>query len=157
MHPMLILLAAIAIPAGAYGLFAPGHTRPCFVSGASSFQIVPDATSSDVRVRIASDAPRPDLRMQLVDRPEIADFVLVDDFGSSAETGCPPSTPIRTVALDDRSAAPDVTVNLSADTGADYRIYIRSTRFLHHQAAALLAAIWQSDRRGETTGSIARR
>ena len=157
MHQVLILLAAIAIPAGAYGLFAPGNIRPCFVSGAAAFQIVPDAASSDVRVRIATDAPRPDLRMQLVDRPEIADFVLVDDLGTSPDAGCPSSQRIRTVALDDRSAAPDVTVNLSPDTSADYRIYIRSARFSQRQAAALIAAVWTSDRRGETTGSIARR
>jgi hypothetical protein len=153
---MLILLAAVAISGGAYSLLAPGPARPCFVSGAATFQIVADAAVSDFRVRIARDAPRPDLRMQLVDRPEIADFVLVDD-GAGAESACPSSTPIRTVALDDQAAAPDVLVQLSPDNAADYRIYIRSARFSQHEAAALLAAIWKSDRRGEVTGSIARR
>lgn len=156
MHQMLILSAVVAIPAAAYGVLAPSKAAPCFVSGAATFQIVRDAAAPDFRVRIASDTPRPDLRMQLVDRPEIADFVLVDD-GGSAETACPSSTPARTVALDEQSATPDVMVRLSSDTGADYRLYVRSARYSQYEAAALLAAIWQSDRRGEVTGSIARR
>jgi len=48
-----------------------------------------------------------------------------------------------------------VTVRLSAEGGpADYRIYVHSVRFSHQDAAALLAAMWKSDREREATGSI---
>ena len=49
---------------------------------------------------------QPDLRMQLVDRAEIADFVLVDDFSGTEPAPCRSSTPIRTVTLDADTASP---------------------------------------------------
>ena len=44
---------------------------------------------------------------------------------------------------------PDVTVRLSAEGPADYTIYVHSARFSQQDAAALLAAIWQAERRRE--------
>lgn len=149
---MLIALAAIAAPAAAYSMMVvPPKPLPisnCFASGASTYQIVANAAAPDYRIRIDSAAAQPDLRMQLVDRPEYADFVLVDDFSGSEPSPCRSSTPVRTVTLDGVAAKPDVTVHLSADAkGADYRIYVRSTRFSQQDAAALLAAMWKADQR----------
>ena len=88
--------------------------------------------------------------MQLVDRAEIADFVLVDDFSGKEPAPCRSSTPIQTVTLDADTAKPDVTVNLSADAAAaDYKIYVHSVRFSQQDAAALLAAMWKTDQRRE--------
>jgi hypothetical protein len=147
---MLIALAAIAAPAAAYSMMAvPPKPQPvsnCFASGASTYQIVTNAAAPDYRIRIDSAAAHPDLRMQLVDRPEHADFVLVDDFSGEPST-CKSATPVRTVTLDGASGKPDVTVHLSADAkGADYRLYVRSARFSQQDAAALLAAMWKADR-----------
>lgn len=149
MRKMLIALAAIAAPAAAYSMMAvPPKPLPlsnCFASGASTYQIVSNAAAPDYRIRIDSAAAQPDLRMQLVDRPEYADFVLVDDFSGSEPSTCKSSTPVRTVTVDG-AAQPDVTVHLSADAkGADYRLYVRSTRFSQQDAAALLAAMWKAD------------
>ena len=80
----LVLFAAIAVPAAAYATFAPRPDSLCFASGTTTYRIAPDAAASDFRVKIVDGAVRPDLRMQLVDRPEIADFVLVDDFSAGA-------------------------------------------------------------------------
>ena len=148
---MLIALAAIAAPAAAYSMMAvPPKPLPlsnCFASGASTYQIVANAAAPDYRIRIDSAAASPDLRMQLVDRPEHADFVLVDDFSGEPST-CRSSTPVRTVTVDGTVGKPDVTVHLSADAkGADYRLYVRSTRFSQQDAAALLAAMWKADQR----------
>src|SRR5262249_6092221 len=93
------------------------------------------------------------LRMQLVDRPEHADFVLVDDFSGGAPATCRSSTPIRTVTVDDTAGKADVTVQLSTDgKGADYRLYVRSARFSQQDAAALLAAMWKADQRHRLAG-----
>jgi hypothetical protein len=91
--------------------------------------------------------------MRLVDRPEIADFVLVDDF-SAGSGPCRSATRIQTVRID--AEAPDVTVALSAGAGrADYTLYVHSVRFSQQDAAALLAAIWKAEKRREiVTGSI---
>ena len=119
MRKMLIAIAAIAAPAGAYSMMAvPPKSLPlsnCFASGASTYQIVTNSAAPDYRIRIDSTAARPDLRMQLVDRPEHADFVLVDDFSGNEPSTCKSSTPVRTVTLDGAAGKPDVTVHLSAD------------------------------------------
>jgi hypothetical protein len=145
---VFVLAAALAVPAAAYAMKAAPKQPLCFASGASTYQIVTNVTAPDYRIRIDAEAARPDLKMQLVDRPEHADFVLVDDFSSSEPRTCKSSTPIRTVTLDAATGLPDVTVKLSADTkGADYRLYVHSARFSQEDAAALLAAMWKADQR----------
>ena len=151
MRKVLILAAALAVPAAAYAMKAAPATPkqpPCFASGASTYQIVTNAAAPDYRIRIDAGAIRPDLRIQLVDRAESADFVLVDDFSGNESGACKSSTPIRTVTLDAATSKPDVTVHLSADAkGADYRLFVHSARFSQQDAAALLAAMWKADRR----------
>jgi hypothetical protein len=155
----LVLIAAVAIPAAAHSTFAPTGEGLCFASGATTYQIARNVASPDFRIRIAGDAAnsgqRPDLRMQLVDSAEIADFVLVDDFSGNEPAPCRSSTPVRTVALDAETAKPDVTVDLSANADVpDYKIYVHSVRFSQQDAAALLAAMWKTGQRREATGSI---
>jgi hypothetical protein len=148
MRKILILAAALAVPAAAYAMKAAPKQPLCFASGASTYQIVASATAPDYRIRIDADALRPDLRMQLVDRAENADFVLVDDFSGNEPSTYKSSTPIRTVTLDAAAGTPDVTVQLSADAkGADYRLYVHSARFSQQDAAALLAAMWKANQR----------
>jgi hypothetical protein len=147
---ILVLTAALAVPAAAaaYAMKATPKQPLCFASGASTYQIVTNVTAPDYRIRIDAEAARPDLKMQLVDRPEHADFVLVDDFSSSEPRTCKSSTPIRTVTLDAAAGKPDVTVQLSADAkSADYKLYVHSARFSQQDAAALLAAMWKADQR----------
>jgi hypothetical protein len=151
----VILVAALAVPAAAHSTFAPSKQNLCFASGATTYQIARNATAPDFRIKIADDTAHADLRMQLVDRAEIADFVLVDDFSADEPAPCRSATPIRTVALDADATKPDVTVRLSAAAGAsDYKIYVHSVRFSQQDAAALLAAMWKNDRQREATGSI---
>lgn len=145
---VLVLTAALALPAAAYAMKAAPKQPLCFASGASTYQIVTNATAPDYRIRIDAEAARPDLKMQLVDRPEHADFVLVDDFSGDEPRTCKSSTPIRTVTLDAAAGKPDVTVQLSAEAkSADYKLYVHSARFSQQDAAALLAAMWKADQR----------
>jgi hypothetical protein len=158
----LVLIAVIAIPAAAHSTFAPVPESLCFASGATTYRIAHNAAAPDFRIRIADVSTGADLRMQLVDRAEIADFVLVDDFSGGEPVSCRSSTPIQTVTLDADTARPDVTVNLSADAAApDYKIYVHSVRYSQQDAAALLAAMWKTSQRREArnqqheaTGSI---
>ena len=138
----LILLAVIAVPAAAHSTFAPDDEL-CFASGSVTYRLSQKASSPDYRVKIDNAAPRPDLRMQLVDRPEIADFVLADDYGAaSPSNACRSPAPVK---LDSETHAPDVTVSLApGDTLPDYRVYVHSARFSHRDVAALLAALWKA-------------
>jgi hypothetical protein len=145
---VLLLAAALAVPAAIHGMKAEPKQSSCFASGASTYRIVSNASAPDYRIRIDSEAKKPDLKIQLVDRAERADFVLVDDFSDGEPATCRSSTPVRTVALDSTADKPDVTVHLAADVkGADYRIYVHSARFSQQDAAALLAAMWKADQR----------
>ena len=144
-----ILAAALAAPAAAYTIMAETPQQAlltnCFASGASTYQIVAKAAAPDYRIRIDSAAAHPDLRMQLVDRPEHADFVMVDDASDDEPATCKSA---RTVTHDGAAGKPDVTVQLSTDAkGADYRLYVRSARFSQQDVAALLAAMWKADQR----------
>lgn len=151
----LILLAAVAVPAAAHSTFAPTKEPLCFASGATTYRIARNATAPDFRIKIADADTRPDLRMRLVDSAELADFVLVDDFSGQEQAPCRSATPIRTVTLDPDTAKPDVTVALSADAApADYRIYVHSVRFSQQDAAALLAAMWKTNRQREAAARL---
>ena len=141
----LILLLAIGVPAAAHSTFAPADDL-CFASGAATYRLAPKAAAPDYRVKIDNAAPHPDLRMQLVDRPEIADFVLADDFSSVTGNACRSSVAHKTIRLDAETASPDVTVNLSpSNTAADYKVYVHSVRHSHQDVAALLAAMWKAE------------
>jgi hypothetical protein len=144
----LVLLAVIAAPAAAHGTFSAPKPL-CFASGSATWRLAPGAAAADYRVRFDDAAPQPDLRMRLVDRPEIADFVLVDDHGANPGSVCDSAAPLRTVTVDAAARNPDVIVALSApsasDTAApDFRLYVHSIRFSHQDAAALLAAMWRA-------------
>ena len=139
-----VLIAVLAAPAAAHSTFSSPEAL-CFAHGSATYRISHTAASPDYRVRIDNAAPRPDLRMQLVDRPEIADFVLADDFGPAESSACRSSVPVKTVKLDAVTAHPDVTVTLAPDTAnPDYRIYVHSVRFSHQDAAALMAVTWKA-------------
>ena len=142
----VLLIVAIALPAATHSAFAP-NDGACFTSGKTTYQIAPHAASPDFRVRITSYTAAPDLWMRLVERPEAADFVLVDDSDASKSGACRSASSIRAVKLDDDR--PDVTVRLSAEGPANYTLYVHSTRFSQQDAAALMAAISQAERRRE--------
>jgi hypothetical protein len=146
---LFALAAVFAAVHGTSATFAPPDDL-CFASGTATYRIAPGAAQADYRVRIGRDAPKPDLRIQLVDRAELAHFVLVDDFSRAGGAACRNAAWVRTVTVDDSAAAPDVTVNLSANaSGADYRIFVHSKRFSQQDAAALLAAMWKAGQRRE--------
>jgi hypothetical protein len=142
----LVLIAAIAVPAAAHSTFAPPASL-CFASGSTTFRLAPDAAAPDYRIRIERSAAQADLRMQLVDRAELADFTLVDDFKTPQGTTCQSPAPIQTVKIDNSVSTPDVVVSLAADAGADYKVYVHSVRFSQQDAAAMLAAMWKANQR----------
>jgi hypothetical protein len=145
----LLLVFGIAIPAAAHSAFAP-KAGTCFASGTATYRIAPEASEPDFRIRVGGDVQHPDLRMRLVDSAVSADFVLVDDFGAISAGACRSATPVLTVKADAQAARPDVTVKLLAGDGpADYTIYVHSMRYSQQDAAALLAAMWKSERRRE--------
>jgi hypothetical protein len=135
-----------AVPAGAHALLLP-TTNPCFTSGTATYRISAAAPAPDYRVRIDNAAAHPDLRVGLVDQPEIADFVLVDDLDAVQGNACAATTPPKTIRVDAGETLPDLTVSLSqigAADASDFKLYVRSARFSQEDAAALFGVMWRS-------------
>ena len=158
MRKIVVSLAVIAAPVAAQSAFSTPEPL-CFADGAATYRLAPAVGLPDFRIRFDNDTARPDLRIQLVDQPEIADFVLVDDTGGRPSTACRSSVAVKTVKVDAAAKSPDVTIALSADVSAPhYRVYVHSVRFSHQDAAAFLAAMWKvAQRRAQTaTASLDR-
>ncbi|MGH6666048.1 MAG: hypothetical protein ACREB2_14290 [Pseudolabrys sp.] len=148
-HIAALLALAVAIPAATAAAFHSSGTRPCFSAGASGYRIS-DSAPANVTVRIDNMAATPDLRLQLVDDPAAADFVLVDD--SDTVNAC--SGAVQNIRLDPAAEHADLTVTLSR-APADYKIYVRSDNFSQQDAAALFAVLWNAarkDARAATSG-----
>jgi hypothetical protein len=141
----VVLVAVVAVPAAAHSTFAPAPNL-CIASGTATYRLAPTASAPDFRVRIERAAQHPDLRIQLVDNPALADFVIADDFSAASEsTACQTTTPAKTVKVDTEAQKPDVVVNLAADIAdPDYRVYVHSIRHSSQDAAALLAVMWKA-------------
>ena len=134
-----------AVPAAAHALLLPA-TNPCFTSGTATYRISAATPAPDYRVRIDNAAAHPDLRVGLVDQPEIADFVLVDDLDDVQGNACAAPTP-KTIRVDAGETLPDLTVSLSqigAADASDFKLYVRSARFSQEDAAALFGVMWRS-------------
>jgi hypothetical protein len=131
-----LMVLTLAVPAAASAYFTP-KAKPCFVSGNATYRVT-DSGAGNVIVRIDNKAARANLRMQIVDDPATADFMLVDED----ESGSVCSGTVETIRLDSHASNPDLTVALSHDA-ADYKIYVRSARFSAQDAAALFAVMWR--------------
>lgn len=146
-HIGLMLALVMAVPAAAGGAyftsgFSAGKTtaaKPCFIAGNAGYQLSGNAGAAHI-VRIDNTAAHPDLRLQLVDDPAAADFVLVDD--SDASPACDGVAMVESIRIDSAAAKPDLTVALSREA-ADYKIYLHSDRYTEEDAAALAAVIRQ--------------
>jgi hypothetical protein len=133
----LILLLVAGIPAAAPPVFDAAPNL-CFTAGSVTYQVAPGASLPDYRVRIADREAEPDLRIQLVNDVETADFALVDDFGSGS--ACTSAGLVKTVQVVGEGSTADVTMSLSREA-ADLKLFVHSARFGHRDAAALFAAM----------------
>ncbi|HEY5378244.1 MAG TPA: hypothetical protein VIJ78_01750 [Pseudolabrys sp.] len=149
----LILVLPAAGAASYFGSDSNASTgnssnKPCFVVGNAGY-VLSDAKSARHVIRIDNAAAQPTLRMQLVDSPAEADFVLVDDDANNAIT-CESASSIESIRIDPAATRPELTVALSR-APADTKIFVRSSRFSDQDAAALFAVMWH---KANATGSL---
>jgi hypothetical protein len=141
MHIASLAVALVAVPIAAGALFAGPENETCFNSGGAQYRIT-SSDSADFPVRVAHDISAPDIRLQLVDTPELADFVLIDDGETSECAG----SRVKSIRADTPQGHAKITVSLS-DEAADFKLYVRSQAFSREQAAALFAVLWRTPRR----------
>jgi hypothetical protein len=155
-HVISLMALVIAVPAATAGSFFSSTetpAKPCFASGNAAYELSA-SPAADYTVRIDNSASNPSLRMQLVDDPAAADFVMVDD--GDATLACKAASSLKTVRIDPAAQKPDLTVTLSR-ADADYKVYVRSASFSEQDAAALFAVIWQNTRHTGAARQIATR
>jgi hypothetical protein len=133
----LVLVAiAIAVPATAqtFGFSVRATAAVCLAIGDASYRIAGPGEHADYTVRIDPAAAAPDIRVQLTEAIDDADFVFIEGSG---ETRCHGGKSVRI----DAAAPADLTVGFASSSApADYRIYVRSRSLAPEAAAALYTA-----------------
>jgi hypothetical protein len=154
-HILALLALVVAVPAAAVGansLFSADET-PCFSAGSIGYRLT-DRRSADFTIKIDNAAAKPDLALQLVDDPALADFVLADGGGMTGV--CAGLRAIRTIRIDAQAREPDLVVALRRDdAAARYKLYAQSDDFTVQDAAALFAVMIQSGRKSAALRNLA--
>jgi len=135
---LVFLSLAVAVPATAQTFgFSLGAAAPaCLSIGSTTYRVASDAVRPDVTVRIDPAAASPDIRIQLAETADEADFVFVDD---NAPPACRPGS-IKSVRIDAAASAPDFVVGFGTGPAPVYRIYVRSRWLAPDIVAGLFAA-----------------
>ncbi|MCG6206487.1 hypothetical protein LPW26_17705 [Rhodopseudomonas sp. HC1] len=125
------------------GLFAHSELiagpQPCIAAGDQIVRIAPSAWMAQLHVGFTDDPARANVRVQIVDDPDAADFAVSDDSGSDEAGACAATPDSRLIAIAAHPSAAEPVIYLTRESGAaDYRIYVRSSRFTEREAAALL-------------------
>jgi hypothetical protein len=135
-------ILASAVPLILAGVFARGELlpepRPCIETGGTSVKIATAPWHADLHVAFTEDPAAATVRVQIVDSAETADFAVVDDVDGADANACEANPAMRLVALAAHPSASQPIIYLSADGGADYRVFVRSKRFSARDAAALI-------------------
>jgi hypothetical protein len=157
-----IRVLASAVPLLVVGLFARGELiagpPPCIAVGDRAVQIAPALGRAQIHVGFTDDPARATVRVQIVDRPDEADFAVTDDVVTDEPGGCVSAPESRLVAIATNPAATDAVIYLTHDDDGriDYRIFVRAKSFTARDAAALL--VGASDRHAPiATASIGSR
>jgi hypothetical protein len=133
-------LLASALPLVLAGGVAPAWlspTQPCISAGVATVQMAWLPWQADLRVAFTDNKELATVRVQLVEQPDLADFVVTDDVAAADDSSCPPSGG-RHVAIVSKAGSGEPTIYLSTNASADYRIFVRSKSFSAEQAAALI-------------------
>jgi hypothetical protein len=133
-------ILASAVPLVLAGLFAhsellPGP-RPCIEAGGASLQIAEAPWHADLHVTFTDYPQTATVRVQIVESAETADFVMVDGADSTEANACGGAPLFVAISAYPEASAP--IIYLSTESGADYRIFVRSKTFSLREAAALV-------------------
>ena len=137
-------LLASVVPLVLAGGTAPAwfsSSHPCISAGLTTVQIAWLPWQADLRVAFTEKKELATVRVQLVDQPDLADFVVTDDVAGIEDTSCSASGDGRHVAIVAKASRGEPTVYLSTEGNADYRIFVRSRSFTAEQAAALIVGV----------------
>jgi hypothetical protein len=134
-------LFASVLPLVLAGGMAPAwlsSAQPCISAGLTTVQMAWLPWQADLHVAFTEKPELATVRVQLVEQPDLADFVVTDDVAGVEDSSCPASGQGRSVAIVNKAASGEPTIYLSTEPNADYRIFVHSGSFTPEQAAALI-------------------
>ena len=115
------------------------NDRPCIALDSGTVQLASAPWHADLHVSFTDDPRLATVRVMVADSAETADFVVIDGTDGAEESACGATEATQFVAISSHPAVSAPVIFLSHDDGpADYRIYVRSTRFTERDAAALI-------------------
>jgi hypothetical protein len=145
-----ILIAAvllIAVAAIVARLEASPASRPCIPIEAGNVEIGSEPWHADLHVDFTDDPKLATVRVGLTDDADDADFVLVDDGAELDDKTCSATAATQSVAITADPTRRSAVIYLAQDGPADYRIFVRSSRFSVRDAAALIVGAHAHDQR----------
>lgn len=150
----LILLLVAGIPAAAPPLNVSAPAL-CFTAGAITYQVAL-SSAAELQVKIVAPSANPDLRIQVVNDVESADFAVVDDFGPRDGNTCTSAGTLKRVRVVADPQPADINIAVSDEpTVGSLKLFVHSTRFGHRDAAALFAAAKHDQDKAVLTGAEA--
>lgn len=139
---MRMRVLASAIPMLLAGIVAGGDltpgASPCISAGGVTHRIATSDWQNPLHVSFTSDPRAASVRVQIVDRAELADFTVIDDMETANADSCGLNDDMKYVSVTQTHASGEPVIYLSSDDGADYRIFVQSHAFSVKDAAALI-------------------
>ncbi|MCR6733628.1 MAG: hypothetical protein NVV83_05850 [Afipia sp.] len=138
-----VKILASAVPLLLAGVVAGGElvpeARPCIALGRASMQIATAPWQNPLHVSFTDDPETATVRVQIVDRAELADFAVIDDMRTAdTDDSCSVNPETSFVSISDHVSGSEPVIYLSQSAGADYRIFVQSRTFSVRDAAALV-------------------
>ena len=111
---------------------------PCIAIGDKTVEIASVPWHADLHVSFTNDPAAANVRVQISDSAETADFAVVDDVDSAETNACEVTAATQFVAISASRQESAPLIYLTHDGPADYRIFVRSKTFTARDAAALI-------------------
>jgi hypothetical protein len=115
-------------------------SHPCIAVADTSLELSDLPWHADLHVAFTDDPAAATVRVGLSDGPEEADFAVVDDADDAEPTACEVNPQTRFVTVWPNPAGGWPIIYLAGDGPADFRIFVRSSRFSVRDAAALVVS-----------------
>lgn len=135
-----ILVSAVPLLAAAILArieFFPSR-QPCIAVGQDTLQIATAPWHADLRVSFTDDPALATVRVALADSADTADFAVVDDIAGPDDSACEATQATQFVAMTAVPSTAAPVIYLASTGPADFRIFVRSSRFTPREAAALI-------------------